>query len=73
MARGTIAKAEVINTVRSPQWRYSAAMEIGTKMSKPKERIFLIDMKKLGDGRWEVGDGSWELGGVSSVAELRHG
>ena len=56
IARGIIAKAEVINTARSPQCKYSAAIEIGTNTSNPNERIFLIGGIL---GGWWMVDGEW--------------
>ena len=45
IARGIMPKADVMQTVREPQCKYSAAMEMGMKINSAMERIFLIDIR----------------------------
>jgi hypothetical protein len=47
MARGTMAIAAVIKTVKAPHSRCSAAMEMGIKTKSPKETRFLIDIGEI--------------------------
>ena len=42
IAKGTIAIADVMKTASDPHSRYLAAIEIGMKINKPREMMFLI-------------------------------